>query len=152
MPYIRGKTLGGSTTLNYMMYQRGNPRDYDLWVEMTGDKTWSYDHVLHYFKKSENYRGNYINASNSGGYIILISISQLHLSMVFNWLIQESTMGLAESWMWVSKVSSPCTKLGWKQGKNLVSATVTQIEGKHKVRSRTLLFFHPKVWNPSLWL
>jgi len=66
MPFTRGKTLGGSTTLNFMVYQRGNPKDYDEWVRKTGDDKWSYDNVLPYFKKSENYNGNYLNGSNSG--------------------------------------------------------------------------------------
>jgi choline dehydrogenase len=53
----RGKTLGGSSSINRMVYIRGHARDYDLWAQrgLTG---WSYDDVLPYFKRAEaNTRG-----------------------------------------------------------------------------------------------
>jgi choline dehydrogenase len=52
----RGKTLGGTSSINGMLYVRGNPADYDNWAQM-GCRGWSWDEVLPYFKKSETYRG-----------------------------------------------------------------------------------------------
>ncbi|KAG4065558.1 hypothetical protein HA402_013328 [Bradysia odoriphaga] len=53
--FARGKVMGGSSVLNYMMYARGNKRDYDNWEKM-GSTGWSFDDVLPYFKKLENYQ------------------------------------------------------------------------------------------------
>ena len=49
----RGKTLGGSSSTNAMAYVRGNKEDYNEWAAL-GNKGWSYEEVLPYFKKSEN--------------------------------------------------------------------------------------------------
>lgn len=49
----RGKTLGGSSSINAMLYVRGNRADYDSWAAM-GNEGWSFDEVLPYFKRSEN--------------------------------------------------------------------------------------------------
>lgn len=51
----RGKTLGGSSSINGMLYVRGNPADFDGWAQM-GCRGWSFDDVLPYFRKSEHYK------------------------------------------------------------------------------------------------
>ena len=50
----RGRTLGGSSSINGMLYVRGAPADFDGWAQM-GCRGWSYDDVLSWFKKSEHY-------------------------------------------------------------------------------------------------
>lgn len=49
----RGKTLGGSSSINAMLYVRGHRWDYDHWASL-GNEGWSYDEVLKYFKKAEH--------------------------------------------------------------------------------------------------
>jgi len=51
----RGRTLGGTSSINGMLYVRGNPADFDLWAQM-GCRGWSYEEVLPLFRRSETYR------------------------------------------------------------------------------------------------
>jgi choline dehydrogenase len=57
LQWPRGKTLGGTSSINGMLYVRGNPADYDNWAQM-GCRGWTYEEVLPFFKKSETYRGD----------------------------------------------------------------------------------------------
>lgn len=50
----RGKILGGSSSINGMLYQRGNPGDYDQWADETGEPGWDYAHLLPYFQRHEH--------------------------------------------------------------------------------------------------
>jgi choline dehydrogenase len=52
--HARGKVLGGSSSINGMIFQRGNPLDYERWAREPGMKEWGYLHCLPYFKKMEN--------------------------------------------------------------------------------------------------
>jgi choline dehydrogenase len=51
--HARGKVLGGSSSINGMIFQRGNPLDYERWAADPGMETWSYAHCLPYFKRME---------------------------------------------------------------------------------------------------
>ncbi len=52
--HARGKVLGGSSSINGMIFQRGNPMDYDKWGAMPGLERWDWAHCLPYFKRMEN--------------------------------------------------------------------------------------------------
>jgi choline dehydrogenase len=51
--HARGKVLGGSSSINGMIFQRGNPLDYERWAADPGLERWDYAHCLPYFKKME---------------------------------------------------------------------------------------------------
>ena len=52
--HARGKVLGGSSSINGQIWQRGNPMDYERWSKDAGMSTWDYAYCLPYFKKMEN--------------------------------------------------------------------------------------------------
>ena len=52
--HARGKVLGGSSSINGQIWQRGNPLDYERWSKDAGMSSWDYAHCLPYFKKMEN--------------------------------------------------------------------------------------------------
>jgi choline dehydrogenase len=52
--HARGKVLGGSSSINGMIFQRGNPMDFQRWAADPGMRTWDYAHCLPYFKRMEN--------------------------------------------------------------------------------------------------
>jgi choline dehydrogenase len=62
--YPRGKVLGGSSSINGMIYMRGQREDYERWAEVSGDASWRWDQVLPLFKKSEDH---YLGASELHG-------------------------------------------------------------------------------------
>ena len=53
--YPRGKTLGGCSSINGMIYMRGQARDYDSWAQITGDDSWKWDNVLPAFRRHEDH-------------------------------------------------------------------------------------------------
>jgi choline dehydrogenase len=65
--YPRGKVLGGSSSINGMIYMRGQARDYDTWAELTGDDSWRWDNVLPVFKKSEDHHKGADDFHGAGG-------------------------------------------------------------------------------------
>ena len=55
--YARGRVLGGCSSINGMLYLRGQVRDYEEWARITGDARWNWESVLPVFKRSEDYWG-----------------------------------------------------------------------------------------------
>lgn len=75
MPWPRGRALGGTTIINYMIHVRGNKLDYDRWA-LAGNPGWSYEEVLPYFKKSEDSTVRYQDSGyrNRGGYLSVTDV------------------------------------------------------------------------------
>jgi len=64
--YPRGRVLGGCSSINGMIYMRGQANDYDTWLDM-GNAGWGWDDVLPYFKKSEDYYAGADGFHGAGG-------------------------------------------------------------------------------------
>jgi choline dehydrogenase len=65
--YPRGKVLGGSSSINGMIYMRGQRADYDRWAEATGDLSWRWNQVLPLFMKSEDHHKGANGVHGAGG-------------------------------------------------------------------------------------
>jgi choline dehydrogenase len=64
--YPRGRVLGGSSSINGLIYVRGQPEDFDHWAQL-GNRGWSWDDVFPYFKKAENWSGGENEIHGAGG-------------------------------------------------------------------------------------
>src|SRR5437667_7203391 len=64
--YPRGRVLGGSSSINGMIYVRGQPEDFDHWAQL-GNRGWGWDGVLPYFKRAENWEGGADEFHGDGG-------------------------------------------------------------------------------------
>ncbi len=64
--YPRGRVLGGSSSINGLIYIRGQAEDYDHWAQL-GNRGWSWDDVLPYFNKAENWQGEANGHHGTGG-------------------------------------------------------------------------------------
>jgi choline dehydrogenase len=83
MWYPQGRTLGGSTSINAMIYIRGQREDYDRWAEL-GNEDWGYERVLPFFKKSErNERLNDRYHGSDGSMSVAEQIQHNPLSKAF---------------------------------------------------------------------
>lgn len=67
LAYPRGRVLGGCSSINGMIYMRGQREDYDEWARITADASWSWDAVLPVFKRSEDHHGGANEWHGTGG-------------------------------------------------------------------------------------
>jgi choline dehydrogenase-like flavoprotein len=75
IPYPRGRVLGGSSSINGLIYIRGQPEDFDHWGQL-GNRGWSWDDVLPYFKQAENWQGEAADIHGEGGYLTTSPMSE----------------------------------------------------------------------------
>jgi len=70
--YPRGRVLGGSSSINGMIYVRGQPEDFDHWGQL-GNRGWSWDDILPYFKRAESWEGGEDEFHGTGGPLLTSS-------------------------------------------------------------------------------
>ena len=86
----RGKTLGGSSSVNAMCYIRGQKEDYDRWANEEGAEGWSFDDVLPYFKRSENFEEGADEYHGTGG---PLNVSKLrHTSVLSDAFVNSASI------------------------------------------------------------
>lgn len=103
----RGKTLGGSSAINGVVYMRGNRKDFDEWEQM-GNPNWGWDSVLKYFKKSEDNRVPDIAADtkhHSVGGPLKIETYENNDSIKNIWYQSYADMGLPQVVDWNAEVN-----------------------------------------------
>jgi choline dehydrogenase len=66
--YPRGRVLGGSSSINGLIYIRGQPEDFDHWAQL-GNRGWGWDDVLPFFKRAENWTGEAAEIHGTEGYL-----------------------------------------------------------------------------------
>ncbi|CAH0713534.1 unnamed protein product, partial [Brenthis ino] len=115
-----GKVIGGSSTINYLVNVRGVPRDYEVLVNATGDDSWSWQNILPYFIKSENFQDDAIINSGNGRFHgkngeMIVTIDRRNITRkyleafhevghnVVDDINGEQSVAFAPNMMWVSK-------------------------------------------------
>ncbi|PSL21109.1 GMC family oxidoreductase [Shimia abyssi] len=85
IPWPRGRVLGGSSSINGLLYVRGQPQDYDGWAQL-GCSGWSWESVLPYFKRSETWKGaNGAELRGTDG-PLSVQTSRLSRDIVDHWI------------------------------------------------------------------
>ncbi len=93
--YPRGKVLGGCSSINGMIYMRGQAADYDGWRQ-TGLSGWGWDDVLPYFKRSEDYVDGASDLHGAGGEW-RVDNQRLHWDVLDHWMEAACAWGLEET-------------------------------------------------------
>ena len=93
LDWPRGKVLGGSSSLNGLLYVRGQPKDYDRWQQM-GHPGWGWDDVLPLFKRSENQERGADEFHGAGG-PLTVSNMRLQRPVCDAWVAAAQTAGYA---------------------------------------------------------
>ncbi|QHQ35765.1 GMC family oxidoreductase [Algicella marina] len=95
IPWPRGRTLGGSSSINGLLYVRGQPRDFDRWRQL-GNPGWGWDDVLPYFKRSEHWEDGETEERGGTG-PLCVSRSRLSRQIVDAWLEAAQEAGFARN-------------------------------------------------------
>ena len=133
--YARGRVLGGSSSINAMIYMRGQKSDYDHWATLT-NKGWSWDEVLPYFKRTEDYQHGADELHGAGGEL---RVEERRV----NWEILDAWREAAEE-CGIPKIEE------FNRGDNFGNAYF-QMNQRRGVRwSNTKAFLRPVMHRPNL--
>lgn len=92
IPWPRGRVLGGSSSINGLLYVRGQSQDYNHWAQL-GNKGWDWDNTLPYFKKAENWLGDQARDNRGTGGPLQVSPTRLKREIVDKWIDAAQAAG-----------------------------------------------------------
>ncbi|MEZ5492322.1 MAG: GMC family oxidoreductase N-terminal domain-containing protein [Gammaproteobacteria bacterium] len=133
--YARGKVLGGCSSINAMIYMRGQQSDYDYW-ESLGNKGWGWQDVLPVFKKSEDYQHGADNYHGAGGEL---RVEERRV----NWEILDAWRDAAEE-CGIPKITE------FNRGDNFGNAYFQMNQRRGRRWSATSAFLKPALARPNL--
>jgi choline dehydrogenase len=96
IPWPRGRVLGGSSSINGLLYVRGQPQDFDGWAQM-GNTGWSWDDVLPYFKRAETWKGPDGGPDRGKSGPLSVSPTRLKREIVDRWIDAAKAAGYKEN-------------------------------------------------------
>lgn len=92
IPWPRGKVLGGSSSINGLLYVRGQAEDFDGWRQL-GNEGWGWDDVLPYFKKAETWKGTAQSENRGADGPLSVSPTRLKRDVVDHWITAAVAAG-----------------------------------------------------------
>ncbi|MBI3714763.1 MAG: GMC family oxidoreductase N-terminal domain-containing protein [Betaproteobacteria bacterium] len=134
--YARGKVLGGCSSINAMVYMRGQARDYDEWAKLAGDDSWAWKNVFPVFKKSEDHYGGNSAIHGGGG----------------EWRVEEQRLEweILNAWRDAAEQTGIPKIADFNGGDNFGSARF-QVNQRRGVRwNATKAFLRPAMSRPNL--
>ena len=137
--YTRGRVVGGSSSINGLIYIRGQPEDYDHWSQL-GNRGWSWDDCLPFFRKAERWEGEGNAVRGKDGPLFT---SKIDRSPICETVIEAGKqLGLAYQEDVNDLQPGSTDSIGWCQ----------QTRGGHRRASAARTYLHPALKRPNLQL
>jgi choline dehydrogenase-like flavoprotein len=137
--YTRGRVIGGSSSINGLIYIRGQPEDYDHWAQL-GNRGWSWDDCLPYFRKAERWEGEGSEARGKEGPLFTSKIDRPPICAAALEAGQQVGLEYREDLNDLPPGHSDC--IGWCQ----------QTRGGRRRASAARTYLHPALKRPNLQL
>jgi choline dehydrogenase len=93
IPYARGKLVGGCSSINAMIYMRGQAADYESWAQQLQDDRWRWSRVLPVFKGMENYFGGADDWHGQGGEV-MVNEARVQWEVLDAWRLAAAEQGV----------------------------------------------------------
>ena len=137
--YTRGRVIGGSSSINGLIYIRGQPEDYDHWAQL-GNRGWSWDDCLPYFRKAERWEGEGNAVRGKDGPLFTSKIDRSPICATVVEAGKQLGLNTTRTSTTCRQVTTTC--IGWCQ----------QTRGGRRRASAARTYLHPALKRPNLQL